>query len=95
MGNEEGTLAVIYKDGKIEASLPLYEDAEITVTNYYTNKIIVKDGKVSILTSDCPGADCVHSGWIKESGRSIVCLPNRVEIRIEGERNSEVDFIVR
>lgn len=95
VGSEEGTLAVIYKDGKEEASLPLYEDAEISVTNHYTNKIIVKDGRVSIQASDCPGADCVHSGWIKETGRSIVCLPNRVEIRIEGEANSEVDFIVR
>lgn len=95
VGKEEGTVAVIYKEGEVEARLPLYEDTEILVTNYYTNKIIVKDGKVSIQTSDCPGADCVHSGWIKEGGRSIVCLPNRVEIRIEGETDSEVDFIVR
>lgn len=94
-GNQKGSQAVIYKNGEIEASLSLDEDAEISITNYYTNKIIVKDGRVSIIASDCPGADCVHSGWIKEGGRSIVCLPNRVEIRIEGEADSEVDFMVR
>ena len=68
---------------------------KIVLTNVYTNRIEIKDGKVFITESDCPGEDCVHSGWISEGGRSIVCLPNRVEIRIEGETESEVDFIVR
>ena len=65
------------------------------IENNYTNKLIVKDKKVAIVESDCPGMDCVHSGAISGKGRSLVCLPNRVEVRIEGEVDSEVDFIVR
>ena len=73
----------------------MYENTEILIENNYTNKLVVKDGKVAIVESDCPGMDCVHSGRISGKGRSLVCLPNRVEIRIEGEMESEVDFIVR
>lgn len=90
---DAGEMAVIYQDGKKIQELSLNKNVEIMIENCYNNKIAVKDGKVAIVESDCPGMDCVHSGWISRGGRSIVCLPNRVEIRIEGE--SEVDFIVR
>ena len=55
--------------------------------------ITVSQGKVSITSSDCPGMDCVHSGAISASGRSLVCLPNGVEVRIVG-RTDDVDFVV-
>ena len=75
--------------------ISLDKDTEVLIENDYTNKLIVRDKKVAIVESDCPGMDCVHSGWISGKGRSLVCLPNRVEIRIEGDVDSEVDFIVR
>lgn len=90
---ETAKMAVVYKDGEKMQELSLNEDAEVKLTYEYTNLIQIKDGKVSIVESDCPGEDCVHSGWISETGRSIVCLPNRVEIRMEGE--ADVDFILR
>ena len=93
VGSEEGSVVAVYQDGERVKELPLSEDAEWIAEGSYTNKIVVKDGKAAITESDCPGTDCVHSGWIHESGRSIVCLPNRVELRIEGA--SEVDFVVR
>lgn len=93
IGKEQGNTVVIYQDGEKIQELSLKENNEIVLSNNYTNRVEIKEGKVSITKSDCPGEDCVHSGWISEPGRSIVCLPNRVEIRIEG--NAEVDFIVR
>ena len=94
-GTDKGETVVIYRDGSKVQEISLYEDTEILIENSYTNKVMVKDEKVAIVESDCPGMDCVHSGWIGGKGRSLVCLPNRVEIRIEGEMDSEVDFIVR
>ena len=94
-GRDKGTTVVIYREGKKLQEIPLYDDGEILIENSYTNKLVVKQGKAAIVESDCPGMDCVHSGWIGEKGRSLVCLPNRVEIRIEGETEAEVDFIVR
>lgn len=93
VGAEEGSVVTVYQDGKMIQELSLSEEAEFTIEGAYSNKIAVENGKAAIVESDCPGTDCVHSGWIHEAGRSIVCLPNRVEIRIEGA--SEVDFVVR
>lgn len=37
-----------------------------------------------VALSDCPTQDCVHTGIITRSGQSIVCLPARIIIRLEG-----------
>ena len=37
--------------------------------------------------------DMMDQGKTDKPGKTIVCLPNRVELRIEGE--SEVDFVVK
>ena len=39
-----------------------------------------------VAASDCPTQDCVHTGIIARSGQSIVCLPARIIIRLEGGR---------
>ena len=94
-GTEQGNVVAVYQEGEKIHELSLDKDTEVLIENDYTNKLIVRDKKVAIAESDCPGMDCVHSGWISGKGRSLVCLPNRVEIRIEGDADSEVDFIVR
>lgn len=88
----ENAVAQIFMDGKLIRELPLNEDAEYDAVGTYRNSIIVKDGKICIADSNCPGGDCMRMGWISEAGRGIVCLPNRVEIRISGA--SDVDFVV-
>ena len=55
--------------------------------------VTVKNGKIAVTHSDCPGKDCVGCGWQSQSGRSLVCLPNRMEIRIVTAK-SDVDFVV-
>lgn len=87
-----GDFIQIYQDGVLVQEFPLSEDRTLTLSGQYTNTVTVRGGKAAITESDCPGEDCVHSGWIGSVGRSIVCLPNRVEVRISGA--SDVDFIV-
>ena len=93
VGSENGSVVNIYQEGVLIREISLETDTEIVIAGDYENVVTIKDGKAAITKSDCPGTDCVHSGWIHEAGRSIVCLPNRVELRIEGA--SEVDFVVR
>lgn len=93
VGAEEGSMLSVYQEGVLIKEFSLDSDVEFVIEGDYKNVITIKDGKAAITESDCPGTDCVHSGWIHEAGRSIVCLPNRVELRIEG--TSEVDFVVR
>ena len=90
----QGGQAQIYLNGQLVKTVTLSEDQEFTITDAYTNTVTVHDGKITITNSDCPGTDCVSCGWIDTTGRSIVCLPNRLEIRIVGA-DSDVDFVVR
>jgi hypothetical protein len=83
----------IWQDGILLATLPLDRDGEYIIDAPYRNVITVRNGQAAITESSCPGADCVHSGWIGHTGRSIVCLPNRTEVRIVGI-DSDVDFVV-
>lgn len=83
----------IYQNGQLVKTMPLSRDDSYTLAGDYTNVIAVKDGKVSMIYSDCPGGDCIHSGSISSTGRSIVCLPNGVEVRIVGKTDN-VDFVV-
>lgn len=94
-GNQTDGTVIIYQDGKKIKELSLQKDTEVIIENRYINKVVIKDQQVAIVESDCPGMDCVHSGYIAHTGRSIVCLPNGVEIRIVKDENSKVDFIVR
>lgn len=82
----------IWQDGRLMQEHDLSRDQTFTVSGEYSNTVSVQQGRVAILRSDCPGSDCVHSGWIHQPGRSIVCLPNRVEIRLVGKQT--VDLVV-
>ena len=86
-------MAEIYLDGTLVRRVSLDTSVEFSVTGDYMNTVTVRDGKIAVTESDCPGGDCVHSGWIGTSGRSIVCLPNRMEIRIVSAPG-DVDFVV-
>ena len=96
-GNPSLAVVRIYQEGKLIRELPLSGDSVFAVEGPYHNTVTIREGKAAITESDCPGEDCVHSGWISRPGRSIVCLPNRVEIRVEAAAASDddVDAVVR
>lgn len=83
----------VWQDGVLLKTLPLDRSGTYVLDTPYRNVITIRDGQAAITESTCPGADCVHSGWIRHTGRSIVCLPNRTEVRIVGT-DGDVDFVV-
>lgn len=92
-GSESSEAVIhIFQEGKLIREIPLNEDTSLEIRGDYSNTIMVQDQRVCFSDSDCPGQDCMHSGWISDAGRSIVCLPNRVEVRIAG--SSDIDFVV-
>ena len=42
------------------------------------------EGAIAVVESNCPHQDCVHMGYVSESGRPIICAYNAVYIVIEG-----------
>ena len=92
-GSSDAVVAEVYQNGELVETLPMTEDTSLVIIGTYSNTITVEEGKIAITASDCPGKDCVHSGAIHTSGRSIVCLPNGVEVRVVNAQ-SDVDFVV-
>lgn len=72
--------AIIEKDGKELAVLPLDKDAEYAIGG--SNKVAIKDGKAYMAYADCPDKLCIKQGAINKSGTPIVCLPNKVTVSI-------------
>jgi hypothetical protein len=89
----QGSYGEIYQNGTCIKRVSLSEDQEFTLTGSYTATITVRQGKIAVTASDCPGGDCVRSGWVGSAGRSIVCLPGALEIRVV-EADPDVDFVV-
>lgn len=50
-------------------------------------------GRIRILRSDCPGQDCIHTGWVSGDRGQIVCLPNRLIISVTGSQAPVIDGI--
>lgn len=78
---------VVEQDGRVIKSFDLDSvsgEFIIEVGGKYHNVILVEDGRLGFVKSDCPNQYCVHTGMISESGQTAVCLPNRVMIHIYG-----------
>ena len=83
--------ARILLDGEVVREVPLSVDQTFQIRGAYTNTITVRDGKIAVTHSDCPNHDCVRMGWLQDGG-AIVCLPNRMEIRLTG--STDVDVVI-
>lgn len=81
--------AEIYIDGQLKYTLDLGVDTTLEVLDGKMT-IKVENGQISVLKSDCPEGLCTHSSSLGKQGGVIVCLPNRVVIKVA---TREVDVI--
>ena len=88
--NSEGNSVTISKNGKILYTLPLSEETKVDLGG---NIVCIEEGRAYMQSADCPDKLCIKTGKIKDSGRSIVCLPNKVEVKVT--KKSDVDTVVR
>ena len=80
------TVAELYINNKLAKVIPLSQEGYFKYK--YDNvsfSVDVKEGRVRISESNCPRKVCVHQGWISHSGESIICVPNKVVVKIRGE----------
>ena len=95
-GETAGATVVVSVDGEeVErCALAEYPDADRQYSyNGYTLTVSLTEtfsGEMGLRVSesDCPTQDCVHTGEISRSGQSIVCLPARIIIQLEGGTES-------
>lgn len=77
--------AAVFHNGEQIAMLPLEKDGVYPFDEYFIT-IEVKDGRVRISDSDCPDKICEKTGFISSPLQTIVCLPNRISVRIIDEK---------
>ena len=81
-----GHMARIYQDGVLIREIDLDSlSAPLTFTVEFqgrTNTITAQPGRIRVESADCPDQVCVDQGWISDG--TVVCLPNRLVIQIEG-----------
>ena len=86
---EEAAWAEVSSDGAVNRVVNLSINQEFTVPcpgGY--NTVTVRDGKIAVTEATCPDQYCVRQGFCN-SGRDIVCLPNKLVISFVGEQ--EID----
>ena len=88
--DESGALTAVVSVDGVETERLALEEAERTIqAGGYTLRLRLTETEVWVESSDCPTQDCVHTGHISRSGQSIVCLPARVIVRLEGGQKDE------
>ena len=80
---EENLIVSIYYDNELVETVDLSDDKQIEVNNVI---IIIKNNEVYVYESSCEDKVCMNLGAIRYSGQTITCLPNRVFIKIEGNK---------
>ena len=92
--HDSGDTVKISLNGKEFGTYSLAEDKEVTVEkDGHVNKVMIKGGKVWMESASCKNQICVHTGKISNAGQSIVCLPNRVSVTIEGKGGQDYDAV--
>ena len=91
---EKGVYAVVYVGGNEYGRLPLDKDGSIdVVTEYGENKVIVKDGYADCIYADCRDGLCVEQKEINKVNESIICLPHKLVVEIEGGKKAVIDSV--
>ena len=82
---------VISIDGEKKSEYPLKEDGVYLLEGSHlgTNKLVIKDSEAYIEEASCPDKQCVKQGKISKAGEMLVCLPNRVVIKIVDANEEE------
>lgn len=82
---KNAVLVEVSVDGQILETYRLNETVNTVIESSRggTNHLIIQDGGVSISEASCPDKVCVHQGVIRETGQSLVCLPNKVIVTIK------------
>ena len=88
-GNDEKSV-VVSVDGKVVKQLDLSEDEVFEINGV---KVEIKDGTAKVTDSDCPDKLCMDMKKAKNVGDSIICVPNKVSVKIVGTGEKEADVV--
>ena len=91
----EGAYAVVMIDGRQSARYSLSQDTEVEIKSENgVNILRIEDGKASVISASCHDGVCVRHKAVSRDGETIICLPNKLIIRIDSAEDGGVDVAV-
>ncbi|MCL2108928.1 MAG: NusG domain II-containing protein [Oscillospiraceae bacterium] len=92
----QNPVAEIYENGVL---IGIYGLENELVNLNLDDRFEVQNGKIRVSYANCPDKICVNTGFIPNGIIPIICIPNKLEIRITSGLNSnnsaELDAIVK
>lgn len=78
--------ATITVDGQLYKTVELTEEEQIIEikTDHGLNILKVHDYGIEMIEADCPDKVCLSFGFVDKKNQSIVCLPHKVLVELEG-----------
>ena len=83
----------LYVDGAETERHALSQDGTYPL-NGGSNILVIAGGQAWLSEANCPDLLCVRQGKVHYTGQSIICLPNRLSVTVEGGESDGVDFVV-
>lgn len=87
-----GTAAVVRLEGEVLGRYPLNGDARIPIESEKGyNLLVIQNGQAYMEEADCPHGLCLRAGPISRTGETLTCLPHKLTVTIEGDKNDAPD----
>ena len=94
--NNKDKKVIVELSGKVYGVYDLNSDRIIDLKGPQSwAKINIENGYIFVSESGCPQKICKRMGKKNRINELIVCIPNRLIIRIEGEMKNNYEFITR
>lgn len=94
--SDSNLIAEIYFDGEIIETVNLTEKEEKKIVTGENSSVVIvaRDGKIYFDKSSCQDKICVKSGELQKNGDFASCLPEKVIVKVSGEKEDNLDAIV-
>ena len=87
---------MILKDGAEIGRYSLAESKEIPLAEQgqQTHLLKIDGGQITMVQAICPDQICVHHRPVSKVGQTIVCLPQKIVVKIVGANQNVPDLVV-
>ena len=100
-GGKEASTVVVTVEGRevLRRPLAMSDTYEIKQDDGAVNVIAVENGAVYMKEANCRDGLCIHQGKMKNAAKTLVCLPHKLVVRLEGDSapdgQDDLDVIIQ
>lgn len=90
--SKQSNEAIVYYDNEIALRIDLNTKLKDYIVKGYNGDVKIKagEGKIKVVQENSPLHLCSKQGYISKSHETIVCLPNKIVIKLESNDNLDV-----